>query len=199
MKLGPMAALAVGLAIASNAHATIFIVDATDSALAAGGLPSISLTLGEAFTVTSSTNDLWSAGDGPLMSDGDGLIVNRFATASDDSGEAVGTQIGSIVAPLTQGGLTAPYGSLVGELGGVYEELGANFAGAAWGTGTLNLFFWDINGFDNAGSIAFDIKPVSEVRGPGGVPEPASWALMITGFGAAGAMLRRRRTAALAV
>jgi hypothetical protein len=30
------------------------------------------------------------------------------------------------------------------------------------------------------------------------VPEPASWALMITGFGAAGVMLRRRRQAAVA-
>jgi hypothetical protein len=30
----------------------------------------------------------------------------------------------------------------------------------------------------------------------GGVPEPATWALMILGFGSAGAMLRRRRTAA---
>lgn len=29
----------------------------------------------------------------------------------------------------------------------------------------------------------------------GGVPEPASWALMIGGFGMAGSMLRRRRTA----
>ena len=28
---------------------------------------------------------------------------------------------------------------------------------------------------------------------PGGVPEPAIWALMISGFGMAGAMLRRRR------
>lgn len=31
-----------------------------------------------------------------------------------------------------------------------------------------------------------------------GVPEPASWALMISGFGAAGAMLRRRRAVAVA-
>lgn len=32
----------------------------------------------------------------------------------------------------------------------------------------------------------------------GGVPEPASWALMIIGFGSAGALLRRRRHAMLA-
>jgi PEP-CTERM motif len=32
----------------------------------------------------------------------------------------------------------------------------------------------------------------------GGVPEPASWALMIGGFGMAGAVLRRRSTAAIA-
>jgi len=30
------------------------------------------------------------------------------------------------------------------------------------------------------------------------VPEPAAWTLMIAGFGAMGAMLRRRRTAAFA-
>jgi len=29
----------------------------------------------------------------------------------------------------------------------------------------------------------------------GGVPEPATWAMMLTGFGAAGAMMRRRRAA----
>ena len=33
---------------------------------------------------------------------------------------------------------------------------------------------------------------------PGAVPEPASWGLMIVGFGAAGAMLRRRRVVAAA-
>jgi hypothetical protein len=41
--------------------------------------------------------------------------------------------------------------------------------------------------------------PSGEIRGfLSAVPEPRSWALMITGFGLAGAALRRRRRAALA-
>jgi hypothetical protein len=35
-----------------------------------------------------------------------------------------------------------------------------------------------------------------DVRGAGGVPEPATWAMMILGFGGVGALLRRRRQAA---
>lgn len=33
--------------------------------------------------------------------------------------------------------------------------------------------------------------------GPGGVPEPATWALLVVGFGTAGAAMRARRRAAL--
>ena len=88
------------------------------------------------------------------------------------------------------------------EIGGVYHELGANFSGAAWGTGTLNLYFWDENNGDNYGNIKFDIKPRTSVDHPGnpgpGVPEPATWALMIAGFSGAGAMLRRKRAGAFA-
>ncbi|WP_293906964.1 PEPxxWA-CTERM sorting domain-containing protein [Phenylobacterium sp.] len=38
---------------------------------------------------------------------------------------------------------------------------------------------------------------VNDPGGTGGVPEPASWALMLVGFGGLGAMLRRRRRVAL--
>jgi hypothetical protein len=42
-------------------------------------------------------------------------------------------------------------------------------------------------------------QSIDNVRlSPSAVPEPATWAMMIMGFGLAGAMLRRRRTAALA-
>jgi hypothetical protein len=36
------------------------------------------------------------------------------------------------------------------------------------------------------------------VTGGGGIPEPATWAMMLTGFGALGAMMRRRPSRALA-
>lgn len=43
---------------------------------------------------------------------------------------------------------------------------------------------------------AIDNVRIGPVRGPSGVPEPATWALMLSGFGLAGAALRRRRPAA---
>jgi len=43
---------------------------------------------------------------------------------------------------------------------------------------------------DNPGSFSVDVHLAAA---NGGVPEPASWALMILGFGGAGAALRRRR------
>jgi len=46
---------------------------------------------------------------------------------------------------------------------------------------------------DNIGTLLDDVK-----LDIGAVPEPATWALMIGGFGMAGGMLRRRRAAAAA-
>jgi hypothetical protein len=50
-----------------------------------------------------------------------------------------------------------------------------------------------------AGAKLLSVNNIVNIgAGAGGVPEPASWALMIMGFGAVGATLRRRRTAAFA-
>ena len=52
--------------------------------------------------------------------------------------------------------------------------------------------------FDLLDNYGADYTGLSEVQfsdGRGGVPEPATWALMLTGFGLAGATLRRRARA----
>lgn len=57
-------------------------------------------------------------------------------------------------------------------------------------TGTSTV--WTAN---SVGTFASDS---SNVGGGGGVPEPASWAMMIVGFGGVGALMRRRRETAFA-
>ena len=70
--------------------------------------------------------------------------------------------------------------------------------------GDPNSTPWDYDynytGLDLAMTAHFTTPSLCNVDHPqacgnpnGGVPEPASWALMILGFGAAGAALRRRR------
>ena len=189
MKLLATTVFAVGLLTASAAESAVYVVGAQANSSSGGtGAATISLTSGQAFTVAVAPNDLWSAGALPRWSNADGLTHDLFATGTDNSGEAAGVLIGKDWGTWTQNGLTAAYGTLVGEIGGVYKVIGSNFAGAAWGTGVLNLFYWDENSADNAGAIDAFVT-----AGSSAVPEPATWAMMIGGFALAGQALRKRQ------
>jgi len=61
-------------------------------------------------------------------------------------------------------------------------------------SGTVTLAKGDVFGFiiNNGGNYSNDSIGVNFTLDSAGVPEPAAWALMILGFGGAGAMLRRR-------
>lgn len=63
------------------------------------------------------------------------------------------------------------------------KSLTLNFAGA-------HYFIASTNAAVNPHSLGWDISAIATGAA---VPEPASWALMIAGFGAAGVALRRRR------
>jgi hypothetical protein len=160
-------ALVAGLAGATTtARAVTVDALANSSSDGSGEATGVVLTAGQAFTVTVALNDLWSAGALPRWSNANGLIVPLVATGSDESGEAAGTVIGSIFPLWTQNGLTAPYGSLVGQIGsGAFFLIGTSFSGLANASGELSLYYWDSNNSDNTGSISATIDAAA-VPGP---------------------------------
>jgi hypothetical protein len=177
--------VAASMLLAAPAAAAVYVVDSAANSYGGGvGLATFGVTAGQTIKVSSSTDDLWSLGALPRWSDGNGLVANRFASATDDSGQPIGTKIGQNFGLYTSGPYSFAYGALVGEIGGVYKKLGANSLTTAWGTGTLKLYNWDSNSGDNSGSIRFHVAVV---------PEPATWALLVAGFGFVGVGMRRRR------
>ena len=188
--LRPVALALVTLFVGAAAQAAPFTVKAFDNSSSGGtGLATISLLAGESFSVVASSDDLWSAGALPRWSDADGLTHNRFATGTDESGQAAGTMIGQNFGTYSQGNLSAAYGTLVGQIGGGdYFVVGTSFNGVAAATGTLNLYYWDSNNGDNVGAVTTNVNVV-------GVPEPETYALMLAGLGALGFIARRRRPA----
>jgi hypothetical protein len=79
-----------------------------------------------------------------------------------------------------------------------YDNFGpATLAGIF--NGSSSVGFADVSGAANNprdGHWAFDVLNVASASQGGVVPEPATWGLMISGFGLTGAMLRRRRQTA---
>lgn len=133
-----------------------------------GALTGVFLTAGQAFTVSAGLDDLWSAGALPRWSNANGLTGDRFATGTDESGVGGGIQIGQSFGLYSQGGLDAPYGSLVGQIGaGSFFLVGSSFSGFANATGLLSLFYWDENNGDNSGSILATVAVPGPIMGAG--------------------------------
>lgn len=191
------ACVAVAMLAGAPARADVVYQYDVDAALnsSTGGTPLATLIVdaGEWLTIQAGEGDLWSAGALPRWSNADGLVVPLYATGSDESGQPAGTLIGQSFSLHGAGGFSAPFGALVGEIGGDYRLLGTSFSGPAWGTGTLNLRYWDSNAADNGGSVR-----VSMTVGRAATPIPAPLPLALMGAGALAAAFAtrgaRRRT-----
>jgi PEP-CTERM motif len=176
---------------AASAHATLVDVYALAHSFNSGagtGLATISLTAEDLFSITAGPGDLWNAGELPRWSNADGLAADFYATGSDESGQAIGTQIGQNWGTFTDfvSGFSAPYGALVGRIGtGSFFLVGTSFSDTASNSGILNLFYWDAYTPDNTEFITVDIQTNA-------VPEPAT--MLLFGLGLTGLAAARRKS-----
>ncbi len=188
MKSMPIRSLlgAALLGAATASQALPFVVDAFANSSTGGvGASTVSLLAGQGFSVSVAATDLWSAGALPRWSNADGLTASLFATGGDDSGQPVGTLIGTNFGLYTQGGLSAPYGALVGQIGGgSFFVVGTSFSGIAAIPGTLKLYYWDSNYGDNSQWVTAQVNAA--------VPEPHTYAMLLAGMLAVGFVVRRR-------
>jgi hypothetical protein len=150
----------------------------------------ITLTAGQFFAVSVNPLDLWSAGALPRWSNADGLTHDLLATGTDQSGQPAGTLIGQNFGLHTQGNLSAPFGTLVGQIGGGdFFVIGTSYADFAAVSGILQLYYWDSNFGDNAQSVEATVASVVQTPVPGALP------LFVTGLGALGLLgwIRKRK------
>lgn len=178
--------LAVPLLAPSAQAATVTVFAQANSSTGGVGAAVGALSVGQAFAIAVDPLDLWNAGALPRWSDADGLTGPLLATGSDESGQAADTPIGANFGLHAQGNLSAPFGALVGRIGGGdYFLVGSAFNGVAASAGLLELFYWDSNFLDNTDFISATVNTSV-------VPLPAAAWLFIAGaLGIAGVSRRR--------
>lgn len=153
-------------------------------------------------TVTNSgAQDFSYAGDGSYEATPFGLFTDKIACCiihggkkdgEEGNGQANGDPASLVFTVFNAGGLTfagagATFDSGTGKLVGLGS--GNHFTSNAGGW----WFAADI--YDGATGLTYNVAARDAFAPTGAVPEPGTWALMILGFGAAGAALRNRRRA----
>jgi hypothetical protein len=196
MKKFLLAAVAA-CALAGPAHATIVFSDDFDDYM-----PSLNwngsgnwATSDSVDLVANNTYNLTCAGGTgncvDLSGSSPGFIKQTLNLAAGTyrlSFDYTGNQLNAFGGPFPMAGFTASVGSLIANIGPLSNSGNAftTYSGLFTTTGSTILRF-DQNGGDNfRGSIIDNISVAA-------VPEPATWLMMIAGFGLIGGMMRRRK------
>lgn len=196
MKLKTLTIAALGtIGLAGTANAATYVVPGTANPFLAGASGGDSVVM-NGYTDTAAANSpiaVAVTGGQTLSISATGSVSNCNCGLSGPNG-AGGIASSGVTAngftEIVNGYSNLPLNGLIG----VFDNLALNNAfligtGGSFvvPTGATTLYLATVDGYqwsNNIGSFSVDI---------GAVPEPATWALMILGFGAVGAAMRRKR------
>jgi hypothetical protein len=193
-RIGAAALMAALVAVgAGTAQALTVNVDPVS-----GTAVALNASAGETFDVSATGLVNLSGFDGPYTVDPNGMIVDAppvgsgsytyFAGQVGGPPAVGGTEYTSCCSPVDG----AAYGAMIGQwTGGAWFVIGSGATLTSPANGD-NLLLWvnDTNYVDNLGGFTASISS--------GVPEPATWAMLILGFGVLGLAARRRRLSTVA-
>ena len=86
---------------------------------------------------------------------------------------------------------------LIGQNPGIHATTGTDFTSGLLGVGSHDIDIFYADRQHVAAFLSVSLNTSGVVITPLGTPEPATWGLMLVGFGGLGAMMRRRRADAL--